>query len=80
MFKKLWCDEKLDYLLVERLLTKNLFQRQSNPNNDLNPTNEIQERKRNRFPVEVFPLPIQQVITATNENLNFPIDFIGASL
>ena len=35
--------------------------------------NEIQERKTNRFPVEVFPLPIQQVITATNENLNFPI-------
>jgi hypothetical protein len=42
--------------------------------------NEIQERKTNRFPVEVFPLPIQQVITATNEHLNFPIDFIGASL
>lgn len=42
--------------------------------------NEIQERKINRFPVEVFPLPIQHVITATNENLNFPIDFIGASL
>lgn len=33
-----------------------------------------------KFPVEVFPLPVQQVITATNENLNFPIDFIGASL
>jgi hypothetical protein len=42
--------------------------------------NEIQDRKTNRFPVEVFPLPVQQVITATNENLNFPIDFIGASL
>jgi hypothetical protein len=42
--------------------------------------NEIQERKTNSFPVEVFPLPIQQIITATNENLNFPIDFIGASL
>lgn len=42
--------------------------------------NETQERKANRFPVEVFPLPVQQVITATNENLNFPIDFIGASL
>lgn len=42
--------------------------------------NEIQERKTNRFPIEVFPLPVQQVITATNENLNFPIDFIGASL
>ena len=42
--------------------------------------NEIQERKINRFPVEVFPLPVQQIITATNENLNFPIDFIGASM
>ena len=42
--------------------------------------NELQERKANRFPVEVFPLPVQQIITATNENLNFPIDFIGASL
>lgn len=42
--------------------------------------NEIQERKANRFPVEVFPLPVQQIITATNENLNFPIDFTGASL
>lgn len=42
--------------------------------------NEIQERKTNRFPVEVFPFPVQKIITATNENLNFPIDFIGASL
>jgi hypothetical protein len=49
-------------------------------NGILQHSNEIQERKTNRFPVEVFPLPIQQVITATNENLNFPIDFIGASL
>lgn len=42
--------------------------------------NEIKECKTNRFPVEVFPLQVQQVITATNENLNFPIDFIGASI
>jgi len=42
--------------------------------------NEILARKTNHFPVEVFPLQIQQIITATNENLNFPIDFIGASL
>ena len=41
---------------------------------------ELQERKTNRFPVEAFPLPVQQIITATNENLNFPIDFIGVSL
>jgi hypothetical protein len=42
--------------------------------------NEIQKRKTNRFPVEVFPFPIQQIIKATKENLNFPVDFIGASL
>lgn len=46
----------------------------------LKQANKMQERKINRFPVEVFPSPIQQVITATNENLNYPIDFIGASL
>ena len=46
----------------------------------LKQANEIQERRINRFPVEVFPSPIQQVINATNENLNYPIDFIGASL
>jgi hypothetical protein len=52
--------------------------------NDCDPlrkkSDEIQARKINRFPVEAFPLQIQQIITATNENLNFPIDFIGASL
>ena len=39
-------------------------------------------RKRNKtlFPVEVFPEPIQQIITATNESLKFPIDFIGTSM
>jgi hypothetical protein len=41
--------------------------------------NEAKARQTNTFPVEVFPLPVQQIITATNENLNFPIDFIGAS-
>lgn len=34
----------------------------------------------NPFPVDAFPLPVQQIILATNEHLNFPIDFIGASL
>lgn len=36
--------------------------------------------KQNPFPVEVFPQPIQEIITATNESLNFPVDFIGASI
>jgi hypothetical protein len=35
---------------------------------------------KNVFPVEVFPWPIQEIIKATNENLDFPIDFIGASI
>ena len=34
----------------------------------------------NPFPVEVFPKAVQEIITATNECLNFPIDFIGASI
>ena len=38
------------------------------------------EKKFNRFPIEVFPLEIQEIVKATNENLNFPIDFIGASI
>lgn len=32
------------------------------------------------FPVEVFPLAVQQIIKATNESLNFPVDFFGASI
>jgi len=39
-----------------------------------------QKAKQNPFPVEVFPEPIQEIIAATNESLNFPIDFIGASI
>jgi len=42
--------------------------------------NEAKEKQINRFPVEVFPLAVQQIITSTNENLSFPIDFIGASM
>ena len=36
--------------------------------------------KTNPFPIEVFPSAIQEIITTTNESLNFPIDFIGASI
>ena len=38
------------------------------------------EQKTNLFPYEVFPKPVQEIITATNESLNFPIDFISASI
>jgi hypothetical protein len=34
----------------------------------------------NRFPVDVFPQQIRQIVKATNESLDFPIDFIGASI
>lgn len=39
-----------------------------------------QKAKTNPFPVEVFPKAIQEIIKATNQSLNFPIDFIGASI
>lgn len=41
--------------------------------------NSISE-KENPFPVNAFPPQIQEIIAATNESLNFPIDFIGASI
>ncbi len=34
----------------------------------------------NIFPAEVFPPHIQEIITATNESLRYPIDFMGASI
>ncbi|THD66825.1 DUF3987 domain-containing protein [Robertkochia marina] len=37
-------------------------------------------RKENSFPVEAFPDHVQRIINETNQSLNFPIDFIGASL
>jgi len=43
--------------------------------------NEVQKAsKQSRFPVEVFPLSVQEIILATNETLDFPIDFIGSSI
>ena len=35
---------------------------------------------KNGFPVEVFSEDIQDVIRATNKSLNFPLDFISASI
>lgn len=64
--------------------------------NDLNPNfekltpesilNHVQEQKQNLnkeqnpFPVDVFPLLVQKIIKATNESLNYPIDFAGAAM
>jgi hypothetical protein len=36
--------------------------------------------KENAFPYDVFPSVIQDIVKATNETLNFPIDYIGASV
>jgi hypothetical protein len=43
-------------------------------------TQKTRKQNTNPFPVEVFPLTVQQIITSTNESLNFPVDFISASL
>lgn len=63
------------------------FNELSNSETLINHINELKRNEQiekdialNRFPVEVFPLPVQQIINATNENLNFPIDFIGSSM
>ena len=41
---------------------------------------EIKAKKKNCFPVDAFPVEVQQIIRETNRCLNFPVDFIGASL
>jgi len=43
-------------------------------------TSVNKEETLNKFPVDVFPQAIQEIIKSTNEYLNYPIDFIGASL
>jgi len=59
----------------------------NNPETFLNHVGQLQKdheeekkAKSNPFPVEVFPKAIQRIITATNESLKFPVDFIGASI
>ncbi|GAO28327.1 YfjI family protein [Geofilum rubicundum] len=39
-----------------------------------------QKAKTNAFPIEVFPKTVQEIITATNESLKFPVDFIAVSM
>lgn len=41
---------------------------------------EEQCMKENRFPVEVFPIPIQQVINKCHQHLLFPVDFTSAAI
>jgi hypothetical protein len=41
---------------------------------------QARQNEANPFPVEVFPQAVQDIIQATNQTLNFPVDFIGASM
>jgi len=67
------------------ILKKTVFNGLNNPNVFLEHLNELKQdtpnqKDLNPFPVDIFPLHIQRIITATNESLNFPIDFTGASI
>jgi hypothetical protein len=39
-----------------------------------------EESCENNFPTDAFPLPVQQIIAATHDTLNFPIDYTAASV
>jgi len=46
----------------------------------LSATNNSRKGNLYPFPYEVFPLEMQEIIKYTNESLNYPIDFISASM
>ncbi|UBM61524.1 DUF3987 domain-containing protein [Candidatus Sulfidibacterium hydrothermale] len=52
----------------------------NNPATFINHVNQLQEKLTNSFPVEIFPKPVQDIITETNNSLEFPVDFIAASM
>jgi len=55
----------------------------NNPATILNHVEQLKgqiKTSQNIFPVSVFPEAIQEIIKATNDSLNFPIDFIGNSI
>jgi hypothetical protein len=41
---------------------------------------ETKKERTNTFPLEVFPKPIQDIIMATYESLNFPIDYTASAI
>jgi len=80
-------ENKLNFNEMEPVKLNPVFDDLINPDTIINHVDELQKKveaeqkaKQNPFPIDVFPEPIQKIITATNESLNFPIDFIGASL
>ena len=54
------------------------FQKELDDNSS--PADEPSSKKSNPFPVDVFPWQVQEIILATNVCLNYPFDFIGASI
>ena len=46
----------------------------------INELKNSETANKNVFPLEVFPADIQEIIKATNADLNFPIDFMCASI
>lgn len=52
----------------------------NNAGKDTQQDNEPAAEFTNPFPVDVFPPAVQEIIAATNECLNYPTDFIGASI
>ncbi len=70
-----------------------LNERKDTENNDMNPVFDFDkfsigmeetisntQTQVSRFPVDIFPDAIQEIIRGTNEALNYPIDFIGGAL
>lgn len=41
---------------------------------------EADSKVKNPFPIKVFPMVVQEIIEATNQHLNFPIDYIAGSI
>jgi hypothetical protein len=48
--------------------------------NKLSADNQMSDEQVLSFPIDSFPIAIQEIIKSTNECLNFPIDFIGSAI
>jgi hypothetical protein len=70
---------KLEYIKDEAVIEQEVHAKKDIENR-LNEIERERKSQRNDFPVEIFPEEMQKIILATNESLNFPIDFIGSSM